>query len=102
MTAPALDEPSWCSPRHCRAAVGGTHRSEPIQSHVGETTVTVWLQQRPGDVTLFGLASAWRTTAGITAWLPLREAERLLAAASGLVDHGLADEANRRPPTNPT
>jgi hypothetical protein len=92
MTAPA-GHPGWCSPRRCRIAIGGAHHSEPIQARQGETTVTAWLQRQPGEATLLGWTSAYRTIGGPPAWLPLPVAERLIAAVSGLVDHGLADEA---------
>jgi hypothetical protein len=80
--------PDWCSPGLCRTGVGGSHRSEPVQTTEGETRVTAWLQQRHDDQALLGWTAAYRTIGGAVAFLPLPKAALLLDAISRLVEHG--------------
>lgn len=53
--------------------------------------MTAWLQQRPGDEVFLAWGVAYRLISGPVAFLPLSQAETLVAGLVELVDQAHAD-----------
>lgn len=91
VTMTDIAHPTWCSPRVCRARIGGTHRSELTEVRYRNVRVAVWLQQRPGDEPILGWATRYSLVSGPEAYLPLSHASELVAALVELVDQARTD-----------
>ncbi|GAA1806537.1 hypothetical protein HC028_02780 [Planosporangium flavigriseum] len=88
-----LDHPMWCAPRRCRAAVGGTHKSDPIETIHGTSRASAWLQQQPDYDALFALVTAHHAISAPVVFLPLADARTLLDGAAKLMKHAGDGEA---------
>lgn len=90
-----VEHPTWCSPRRCRAAIGGTHHGDVVEVRDRDIRVTAWLQQRPDDEPIMGWATAYRLMAGPVAYLPLPKAQDLVTSLTSLVDQARASAGER-------
>jgi hypothetical protein len=80
-----LEHPTWCQPRRCRAAVGGTHKSDPVEATHGTSRASAWLQQQPDAEVRLALATTYHAIGAPYAFLPLPEARILLDETAALL-----------------
>jgi hypothetical protein len=87
-----LEHPTWCTPRRCRATLGGTHKSDAVETIHGTSRASAWLQQQPGDEAFLALVTAYHAIGAPVAFLSLAKARTLLDQAGGLLTLAGDDE----------
>ncbi|GAA1805562.1 hypothetical protein HC028_03420 [Planosporangium flavigriseum] len=89
-----LEHPGWCASRRCRAAIGGTHKSDAVEIIHGTSRASAWLQQQPADEAFLALVTTYHGISAPVAFLPLAKARALLGQAGGLITQAGDDEAD--------
>jgi hypothetical protein len=80
-----MEHPTSCQSRRCRAAVGGTHKSDPVEATYGTSRVSAWLQQQPDDNAMLAVITAYRAIGAPTVFLSLPTVFALLAQTCELL-----------------
>ncbi|MGC9671488.1 hypothetical protein ACNTMW_33715 [Planosporangium sp. 12N6] len=85
-----MEHPIWCQPRRRRAAVGGTHKSDPVEAAHATSRISAWLQQHPDGHPVLALATAAHGIGAPYAFLSLSHARALVDRTRQLLEQAPA------------